>query len=276
VGSYHTELGPYAMHLTRDAVVADAFSVYVNWFYRQCDVVLAPTKAVAARLEQRHLSGEVAIWGRGVDTDLFSPARRSARLRRSLLGRGGETLLLSVGRVSEEKRLDVLLEAFAQVTAADPAVRLAIAGDGPARGRLEREAPAGVRFLGEVRGEELARLYASADLFCFPSTTDTFGQVLLEAGASGLPVVAARAGGAPELVAHRRSGLLVPPDDPHALAEAVRTLAEAPLLRARYGARGQALAAKRSWSRSLAELRAAYAARLASPPGSAGALELAA
>ncbi len=258
LGSYHTELGPYALHLTRDAVIADAFSVYVDWFYRQCGRVLAPTHAVAEQLRMRRVGGTVGIWGRGVDTVRFAPERRADELRAELLD-GGETLLLSVGRLSDEKRLDVLLDAFVQLDVDHGGIRLVIAGDGPARARLEERAPAHVRFLGEVHGEELARLYASADVFCFPSTTDTFGQVLLEAGASGVPVVAAAVGGAPELVLHGKSGLLVPADDPTAFAGALAALASAPTLRERYGRRARALALERSWERSLNELRDAYA-----------------
>src|SRR5262249_21131152 len=153
-------------------------------------------------------------WGRGVDHDLFHPVRRDAELREQLLG-DGDTLLLSVGRVSNEKRLDNLLQAFAYVSRELPSTRLLIVGDGPARSSLERTAPVGTSFYGEARGEELARLYAASDVFCFPSTTDTFGQVLLEAAASGLPVVAAAAGGAVDLVADRETGLLIAPEDVH-------------------------------------------------------------
>jgi glycosyltransferase involved in cell wall biosynthesis len=261
IGSYHTELGPYALHLTRDAVVADVFSLYVDWFYRQCDTVLAPTAAVAERLE-RLSSSPVRIWGRGVDTSLFSPAKRSTRRRAELLG-GGKTLLLSVGRLSDEKRLDVLLDAFGELSSTRPGLRLAIAGEGPARERLERRAGEGVTFLGELHGEELAVLYASADVFCFPSTTDTFGQVILEASASGLPVVAAAAGGAPELVEDAASGLLVPPGDPLAFAQALAQLVDSPALRRRYAGHARRLARTRSWKRSLGELRGAYASALA-------------
>src|SRR5262249_59364641 len=108
-----------------------------------------------------------------------------------------------------------------------------VAGDGPARGALEANAPSNVRFVGEMHGEDLATLYASADLFCFPSTTDTFGQVILEAAASGLPIIAAAAGGALELVLDGETGLLVRPDDPVALADAIETLAREPHRRAR-------------------------------------------
>jgi glycosyltransferase involved in cell wall biosynthesis len=117
-----------------------------------------------------------------------------------------------------------------------------------------------VRFLGELRGDELAAVYASADVFCFPSTTDTFGQVLIEAGASGLPVVAAAAGGALDLVGHGETGLLVPPDDPNALADALRKLALEHSLRQELAQAGRAAALERTWARSIDELRAAYAA----------------
>ena len=190
-----------------------------------------------------------------MDTERFSPRRRHAPVRRRFLD-GGDTLLLSVGRVSPEKRLDVLLEAFAQARAIRDGLRLVVAGDGPAREELERRAPEGVRFVGEIRGVDLARLYASADVFCFPSTTDTFGQVLVEAGAAGLPVVAARAGGAPELVADWRTGLLVPRDDAPAFAGALLALADDPERRAEMGAAGRTAALERSWERSLGELRA--------------------
>src|SRR6516162_3317474 len=168
--------------------------------------------------------------GAGGDTGHFGPNRRDEGVRCSLLD-GGDTLLLSVGRVSDEKRLDVLLEAFRLLRASAPGARLLVIGDGPARARLEEATPDCVTFLGELRGDPLARLYASADVFCFPSTTDTFGQVILEAGVSGLPTVAASAGGATELVRHEETGLLVPPDDPAAFSDALLRLVADPYLR---------------------------------------------
>jgi glycosyltransferase involved in cell wall biosynthesis len=137
-------------------------------------------------------------------------------------------------------------------------VRFVVAGDGPACELLAGEAPPNTTFVGEVHGAELARLYASADLFCFPSTTDTFGQVLLEAAASGLPVIAAAAGGALELVEDGETGMLVPPDDPAALADAVRSLARHPHRRALLAAAARTRALEHTWERSLEELRTSY------------------
>jgi glycosyltransferase involved in cell wall biosynthesis/predicted metal-dependent phosphoesterase TrpH len=256
VGSYHTELGPYALHMTRDPLVAEATGVYVDWFYNQCAFVLAPTRHIADALVARGLP-QVGIWGRGVDCELFTPRLRDEDLRARLLD-GAEVLVLSVGRVSHEKRLGILLDAYARVSRVRGNVRVVIVGDGPARRELERTAPAGTVFVGEVRGEQLARLYASADVFCFPSTTDTFGQVILEAGASGLPVVAAATGGALELVAHGRTGLLVAPDDAGALAAALLDLADDRARRASYGAAGRAAALDRTWDAALGELASVY------------------
>ncbi|MBV8395746.1 MAG: glycosyltransferase, partial [Actinobacteria bacterium] len=259
VGSYHTELGPYALRLTRDPVVAEATAFYVDWFYRQCDLVLAPTVAVAASLAARGVGRAIGVWGRGVDMDVFNPGRRDESVAARLRG-DGSLVFLSVGRVSDEKRIDTLLAAFELVRQERPDARLVVVGDGPARRRLAGDGPAGVQFLGEVRGLELAAIYASADVFCFPSTTDTFGQVLLEAAASGLPAIGVAAGGTAELVAHGESGLVVPADDPPAMAAAMLRLAGDDGLRLRFGARAVELARERSWERSYAELRHAYGA----------------
>jgi glycosyltransferase involved in cell wall biosynthesis/predicted metal-dependent phosphoesterase TrpH len=257
VGSYHTELGPYALHLTHDALAAEAIDVYVDWFYKQCATVLAPTWQVAEALGERGLPN-VGVWGRGVDSERFGPERREEKLRRQLLGGDEGLLLLSVGRVSHEKRLNVLLEAYSLVAQEPPHVRLVIAGDGPARDELEQTAPEGTVFTGELVGERLAALYASADVFCFPSTTDTFGQVLLEAGASGLPVVAAAAGGALELVHDAHTGLLVQPEQPHLFADALLRLTRDPALRRRLGDAGREAALARTWPAAIASLEAVY------------------
>jgi glycosyltransferase involved in cell wall biosynthesis/predicted metal-dependent phosphoesterase TrpH len=258
VGSWHTELGPYALHLTRDQLIADAFERYIEWFYRQCDILLAPTSAVAGALAGRGFAADrLRVWGRGVDSELFTPLRRSEGLRARLVPDGGP-LLLYVGRISHEKRLQVLVEAFSLLAGDLPDLRLAIVGDGPAREQLEATAPDGVAFLGELRGRDLARVYATADVFCFPSTTDTFGQVLLEAAAAGLPSVAADAGGAPELVRPGETGLLVPPNDARALATALTELVRDPILRSRLGAAAREWALEWTWERSHAQLLDAY------------------
>lgn len=218
--------------------------------------MLAPTSSVASALRGRGLR-DVRVWGRGVDSDQFTPDKRDEELRAHLLG-DGDTLLLSVGRVSHEKRLDHLLQAFARVSRVRPGVRLLVVGDGPARRDLERTSPLGVTFHGEARGEELARLFAAADVFCFSSTTDTFGQVLLEAAASGVPVVASAAGGALDVVRGGETGVHVPVDDPGAFAAALLDLVDSPRLRTRYAEAARRHALRQSWDAALAELGASY------------------
>jgi glycosyltransferase involved in cell wall biosynthesis/predicted metal-dependent phosphoesterase TrpH len=268
VGSYHTELGPYALHLTRDLLVSQAMDLWVDWFYHRCDVVLAPTGAVADALRARGLE-RVSVWGRGVDTELFSPQRRREDCREQLLD-GGELLLLSVGRLSKEKRVDVLLDSFRTLRAIRPGLRLVIVGDGPGRIDLEETAPPGVRFLGELRGEELASVYAAADVFCFPSTTDTFGQVIVEAYASGLPVVAADAGGASELVRDGVTGRLAPPKDVTGFTAALQSVVDDPLRRERLAREALAFAQRQTWRRSYDELLGAYAAAAGVEPAVLG------
>jgi glycosyltransferase involved in cell wall biosynthesis len=264
VGSYHTEFGPYVLRLTQDLLVSEALDRFVEWFYRHCDLVLAPTRLVAAALEQRRLGERTAVWGRGVDSARFSPARRDDDLRARLLG-GAELLVLYVGRLSHEKRVDVLVEAAGLLQSEPTELRFVVAGDGPARVALEDAAPENTTFVGELRGDELAGLYASADVFCFPSTTDTFGQVILEAAASGLSIVAAAAGGALELVRDGDTGVLVPPDDPQVLADSLRTLVRYPQRRALLAGAARADAIERTWERSVAELRASYRAAVCGP-----------
>jgi glycosyltransferase involved in cell wall biosynthesis len=256
VGSYHTELGQYALQLTRDLLLAEATAVYVDWFYRQCDLVLPPTEAVGTALADRGMLRQLP-WGRGVDTELFRPDRRDEQLRQRLLGTG-DVLAITVSRLSHEKRVDFLLAAFAAARARQLGLRLVVVGDGPARDELEQSAPEGVTFLGELHGEALAAAYASADIFALASMTETFGQVLLEAAASGLPIVATDTGGVSELVAHEQTGLLVAPADLIGYVDALDLLVRSPRRRSAFGSAGIGRAASRSWARSIAQLRTAY------------------
>lgn len=221
-------------------------------FHRRSCVVFCPSQATRQQLREHGFRNPLRLWSRGVDTDVFSPAFRDRELRRSLLGREedeeGGIVLLYAGRLAAEKRLEVLLESFRVVRRRwGSKVVLALAGDGPARPSLERGAGEGVIFLGYRRGEALSRVYASADVFVFPSDTETFGNVALEAMASGLPVVAARKGGVLDIVIPNRTGVLVPPRDAVALAEAVLELLNKPAQRARLALEARALAGERSW-----------------------------
>jgi glycosyltransferase involved in cell wall biosynthesis len=161
--------------------------------------------------------------------------------------------------VAPEKRLDLLLAAFRDIRSAEPGAALVIVGDGPMLPELQRCNEAGVHFTGYRTGAALAEAYAAADVFVFPSDTETFGNVVLEAAASGVAVVAPARGGVTDTVQHGVTGLLVPPGDSGALAAATLRLLRDDALRVQLGARGRAAALERSWDGILDGVLAGYA-----------------
>ena len=215
---------------------------------------LAPSTVTATGLLGRGI-GNVWLWGRGVDTARFDPARRSAQIR-ARLAPGGELIAGYVGRLAPEKHVELL----AGITAL-PGVRLVIIGGGPAEATLRRQMPDAL-FLGERRGNDLAAIYASLDVFVHSGPYETFGQTLQEAAASGLPVVAPAAGGPLDLVEDGVTGYLVPPADADAFPAAVARLAADPVTRAAFGAAGRRKVLSRSWPALTDELIDHYAAVL--------------
>ncbi|MCX5069530.1 glycosyltransferase family 1 protein [Micromonospora lupini] len=213
---------------------------------------LAPSTRAAADLIANGVQ-RIWLWGRGVDAVRFDPAKRCPELRRRLAP-GGELLVGYVGRLAPEKRVELLA-----ATSRLPGVRVVVAGDGPARRQLARALP-GVNFLGVQHGEDLARLYASLDVFVHTGPHETFGQTLQEALASGVPVVAPASGGPVDLVDSGTTGLLVPPADGDALAAAVATLAGDADRRRAYGVAARAAVRRRSWAAVGDELVGHYAA----------------
>jgi glycosyltransferase involved in cell wall biosynthesis/predicted metal-dependent phosphoesterase TrpH len=248
-GSYHTELTAYAELRSGDPRVAMGMQLALGAFYGRCGVVLSPSVAADASLHGLGIPGErIARWDRGVDAALFAPARREpGRLRADRVN------VLYAGRLAREKGADLLADAFLAARARDSRLHLVLAGGGPEEERLRARLGRAATFLGWLDGDELAATYASADLFLFCSATDTFGQVVLEAQASGLPVVAVAAGGPAELIADGRSGLLCPPRA-EALGAAVAGLAGSRAMRERLARGGLAAARERSWEASLARL----------------------
>jgi phosphatidylinositol alpha 1,6-mannosyltransferase len=230
---------------------------WIRNIHNAADRTLAPSTASAAALVA-HGVERVWLWRRGVDTVRFHPQRSSAALRR-VLAPHGEVLVGYVGRLAPEKQVG-LLAGVSRL----PAVRLVVIGDGPARGELERELPGAV-FVGERHGTQLARLYASLDVFAHTGPYETFGQTVQEALASGVPVVAPAVGGPIDLVRPGVTGELVAPGDAGALKDAVATLAAAPETRRRYGVAARAAVADRGWDVVGDELIGHYAAVLAGP-----------
>jgi phosphatidylinositol alpha 1,6-mannosyltransferase len=255
IAVYQTDLPSYA-RAYRLGRAGEAFAWrWLRGIHNSAARTLAPSTITATGLLSQGI-GNVWLWGRGVDTERFDPARRSQDLRRELLAAGGELVVGYVGRLATEKRVELL----AGISALD-GVRLVIVGAGPAEARLRQHMPDAM-FLGERRGDELARLYASFDVFVHSGPYETFGQTLQEAAASGLPVVAPAAGGPLDLVEDGVTGYLVRPADRDAFTTAVARLTADPAIRAAFGAAGRRKVLGRSWPALTDELTGHYAAVL--------------
>jgi glycosyltransferase involved in cell wall biosynthesis/predicted metal-dependent phosphoesterase TrpH len=259
VGSYHTELTAYAGLRSGEQRVAQAMALAVSTFYGSCDVVLSPSRATDEALAAIGMPAErVLRWDRGVDTSRFRPELREERRSDATI-----TVMYS-GRITREKGVDLLADSFLRARERDERLRLALAGGGPEEDRLRERLGASASFLGWLEGDDLARAYANADIFLFPSATDTFGQVILEAQASGLPIVAVAEGGPLSLIDDGTSGLLREPDAEQ-LANAILDLAASPLLR-EHLSRGALRAVRlRTWERTLQRLADGYSHALRGP-----------
>jgi glycosyltransferase involved in cell wall biosynthesis len=196
------------------------------------------------------------ILPRGLDTELFSPARREPAFWEKFGAVNGQIRLLYVGRISREKDLDVLAEAYRRLRDEGHPVRLFVVGHGPYSAKLAQSLPEAV-FTGYLTGRELATAYASADIFVFPSTTDTFGNVILEAQACGVPVIVSDSGGPKELVEDRTSGLITRSRDVDDFTRAIRSLATDAALRERMGTAARKSVIDRSWPNAFRKFWAA-------------------
>ena len=252
VGSYHSELATYAGLRTGDPRATVAMTAVLSAFYGRCDRVLSPSAAADDALASLGIPAvSVRRWDRGVDTERFSPEHRVER-------DDDRIEVLYAGRLATEKGVDLLASAFERARERDPRLHLVLAGGGPEEADLRARLGAHGTFLGWLDGEALPRAYASADLFCFASRTDTFGQVVLEAQASGLPIVAVAAGGPAELIQDGRSGVLCP-CDADAIGEALAGLAHSNRARRRLARGGLVAAEGRTWERSLQRLAEGWA-----------------
>ena len=216
--------------------------------YNRCFEIYAPSESMAAVLTDQRMSRRVAIWSRGIDRDLFNPGRRDLEWRRSVGIDDGDVVVLFVARLVLEKGLDTLAATLASLDARGVRYKALIVGEGPARPWIEEQAGQAI-FTGFLGGEALARAYASADLMFNPSSTETFGNVTLEAMASGLPVVAARATGSLSLVVDGVNGLLTMPDDVEGSADALAHYITDPAARAAAGEAGLRAAMRFDWDR---------------------------
>jgi len=261
IASYHTELAAYAGLRSGDGGLEALATAGLGAFYAAPGAVLSPSPSADASLTALGADRtRIERWERGVDLDRFDPAKADRDAY------PGELKVLYAGRMTREKGVDLLAESFLRAHASDPRLHLLLAGGGPEEGELRARLGERATFLGWLGGEDLARAYASADVFLFCSRTDTYGQVILEAAASGLPVVAVAEGGPATLIENRHTGLLCCPDPDH-LAGALLQLASSPLLRRRLGAAAEQAAQARSWERSMEQLAAGYRRVLGAAPG---------
>jgi len=235
-GIYHTDFPQYVRILTEDSFLESAAWHYMHWFYGQLDTVFVSSEQYRQSWIKRGFDPEkLKIFPRGLDTELFNPARRDpAFWEKYGAATNGEVRLLYVGRISREKDLDVLASAYRRLREEGLSVQLFVVGHGPYSQALSETLPDAV-FTGYLTGLELATAYASADVFAFPSTTDTFGNVIIEAQASGVPVVVSDSGGPKELVDDKTNGLVTKSHDVEDFTRAIRALIVDPALRERMG-----------------------------------------
>jgi glycosyltransferase involved in cell wall biosynthesis len=254
VASFHTDLARYVAGY-RLGFARGALEAWLRALHGLAHVNLCPSSATRRLLREQGVP-RVGIWRGGVDAERFHPEKRSLAMRMRLTdGRPGQPLLLYVGRLAREKGI----ESLAWVMDELPEARLALVGDGPDRARLERVfAKLPVHFAGFLAGEELAAAYASAELFVMPSTTETLGFVALEAMASGVPVVAANAGGLRDVVRDGENGLLYDPRPRKGALAPIRRLLASRGLRLELARMGRKSAENASWEAETRRLVAAY------------------
>jgi glycosyltransferase involved in cell wall biosynthesis len=268
VSSFHTNFDQYSRHY-RIGWAKGTIWRYLRWFHNRTRETYVPSQATIRDLEALGFA-RLILWPRGVDGSLFRPDRPGRHEVRRSLGWGPDDLVISyVSRIAPEKNVAYLADALAIVAARRPEVRILFVGDGPTRGELERRLGSIARFAGYRIGEDLADHYAAGDIFAFSSLTETFGNVVLEAMASGMPVVAVRAGGVGDTVQPGSTGLLVEPaDPPDRFAEAILSLVDPPERRRLMAEAARAYALSQSWDAIMGRLRHRYECAIEAGAGS--------
>jgi len=244
VASFHTDFPSYLSSFGLQFLQKSLWD-WLAWFFNQADIVYAPSRHTANNLEEHGIQG-VRIWSRGIDTQIFNPRHRRRELRRNW-NADSRPVILYCGRLVPYKGLDVFQGVYDrfQKTAPD-SVRFVIAGDGPLREDLQRQMPAAI-FTGFLRGTDLSRAYASADLFLFPSATETFGNVVQEAIASGIPAVVSDQGGPQEIIGESGGGLAAAAGDSDDFYSKCRKLLDQPRLHRQLRRNGLDYTQKRTW-----------------------------
>ncbi len=257
VASVHTRFETYPRYYGL-AFLEPLTEAILRRFYRRCDAIFAPSESMAQLLREQRMSYDVGIWSRGVDREIFSPARRDLAWRRAL-GLGDDEVAIGfVGRLVMEKGLDVFADTIDRLRRRGVAHRVVVVGAGPAREWFERRLPDDALFAGFQKGADLGRAVASLDLMFNPSVTETFGNVTLEAMAAGLAVVAAEATGSQSLVRDGVTGRLVRPGAIGAYADALGRYCGDAAARAAAGDAGRQASERYGWDQVNAQLADAY------------------
>lgn len=254
VATYHTALPQYAQYLTDDPTMGELMWRYLVWYYDQMEMVYVSSQATFSELTERGVSRRrIRLVPRGVDTACFNPSKRNGLLDEQCNDREAVRLLY-VGRVSKEKNLELLVSAFRSLIEDGTQAYLVVVGDGPYRETMEKalEGTPSI-FLGYREGEDLAAIYASCDAFVFPSVTDTFGNVVLEAQASGLPVVVTDQGGPRENMLHGRTGIMVEGNSIAGLRDGILRLVTDPNMRRSMGSEARRYVVDRTFDKAFEE-----------------------
>ena len=252
VGIYHTDFPKYVKCLTQDEVLEQLAWRYMQWFYGQMDRIYVPSEYYRKLLSENGFEpSRLRVLPRGVDLTRFNPGKRD-RAFWTRYGLNGNLKLLYVGRVSREKNIKTLIDAFHNARTTMPNLDLVVVGDGPELTALRAQpGDSNICFTGFLQGEDLAKAYASADLFVFPSASDTFGNVVLEAHASGLPAIVSTQGGPSEIIARNHSGLAVDVRTSAPLCAGIRELVWDEKRRVDMGQKALKTAREMSWDLAL-------------------------
>ncbi len=253
---FHTNFHAYSRHYGF-AWLARPVMAWLRRFHNRAACTMVPTAEMAEDLAAAGYRG-LRVVGRGVDPQVFSPERRSRELRASWGADDATPVALCVSRFAPEKNFPLVIRAFEEMRRAEPRTRLVLVGDGPMAEAL-RGRNIGYVIAGRLANGELSAHYASADIFLFPSITETFGNVTLEAAASGLGIVAYRYAAARQHLEHERSALLAPFDDDQAFLGLARRMAQEPQLARRLGAAARQAAAPLTWERIVDDFAAVLA-----------------
>lgn len=256
VSSYHTHFASYLKYYSL-TFLEPLLWKYLRWFYSNCKQVYVPSESMVEVLEEKNIKADFRIWARGIEEDKFSPEFRDEDWRKSKGFSPNDIVVTFVSRLVWEKNLMLFAEVLGKLTAKHDNVRAMVVGDGPAASGLKEQLPKGV-YTGFLSGEKLSKAYASSDLFFFPSDTETFGNVTLEAMASGLPCIVADATGSKSLVDHGENGFLAPVEKKERFFDYVEQLILDDQLRKNMAQKSLEKAATYSWKVINGKLLACY------------------